>query len=67
MVNFKLSVTKRGIFLTYYKHAYKICTKYLFIRKQLHMLKNGAFWDVTPCGSCKNRCSSQRASVASCS
>jgi hypothetical protein len=19
-------------------------------------LKNGAFWDVTPCGSCKNRC-----------
>jgi hypothetical protein len=35
-------------------------------------MKNGVFWDVTPCGSCKNRhfggllgISSQRASVAS--
>jgi hypothetical protein len=33
-------------------------------------MKNGIFWDVTSCGSCKNRrfgISSQRASVASCS
>jgi hypothetical protein len=38
-------------------------------------MKNGVFWDVTPCGSCKNRrfggtnirISSQRTSVASCS
>jgi hypothetical protein len=31
-------------------------------------LKNGVFWVVTPCGSCKNRrISSQRTSVASCS
>jgi cytidine deaminase len=33
-------------------------------------MKNGVFWDVTPCGSCKNRLtelgiSSQRESVAS--
>jgi hypothetical protein len=29
-------------------------------------MKNGVFWDVTPCGSCRNRrISSQRASVAS--
>jgi hypothetical protein len=30
-------------------------------------MKNGAFWDVTPCDSCKDRLgiSSQRASVAS--
>jgi hypothetical protein len=30
-------------------------------------MKNGVFWDVMPCGSCKNRLgiSSQRASVAS--
>jgi hypothetical protein len=20
------------------------------------IVKNGVFWDVTPCGSCKNRC-----------
>jgi hypothetical protein len=32
-------------------------------------MKNGVFWVVTPCGSCKNRLgiSSQRTSVASCS
>jgi hypothetical protein len=23
--------------------------------KTLHVLKIGVFWDVTPCGSCKNR------------
>jgi hypothetical protein len=30
-------------------------------------MKNGVFWVVTPCGSCKNRRFSQRTSVASCS
>jgi hypothetical protein len=33
-------------------------------------MKNGVFWDVPACGSCKNRrfgISSQRTSVASCS
>jgi hypothetical protein len=24
-------------------------------RKTTHNLKNGVFWDVMPCGSCKNR------------
>jgi hypothetical protein len=28
-------------------------------------MKNGVFWDVTPRDSCKNKISSQRASVAS--
>jgi hypothetical protein len=23
--------------------------------KHTNILKNGVFWDVTPCGSCKNR------------
>jgi hypothetical protein len=26
------------------------------ISETMEALKNGAFWDVTPCGSCKNRC-----------
>jgi hypothetical protein len=25
------------------------------VMKQVLNLKNGVFWDVTPCGSCKNR------------
>jgi hypothetical protein len=24
--------------------------------RKLFAVKNGVFWDVTPCGSCKNRC-----------
>jgi hypothetical protein len=24
-------------------------------RVTFHCVKNGVFWDVTPCGSCKNR------------
>jgi hypothetical protein len=48
-----------------------------FVKQTITFLKNGVFWDVTPRGSCKNRCfggssrllnqgiSLQRASVAS--
>jgi hypothetical protein len=40
------------------------CLQYIRGRKDSHVrfevftavtVKNGAFWDVTPCGSCKNR------------
>jgi hypothetical protein len=33
------------------------CTKRVAetLRRAEKVLKNGVFWDVTPCGSCKNR------------
>jgi hypothetical protein len=30
-------------------------SNYTWLRVQVMKLKNGVFWDVTPCGSCKNR------------
>jgi hypothetical protein len=38
---------------------WKINLKFNFVRFQVFTavtMKNGVFWDVTPCGSCKNRC-----------
>jgi hypothetical protein len=33
-----------------------ICLDVPNITKKYVNMKNGVFWDVTPCGSCKNRC-----------
>jgi hypothetical protein len=35
----------------------KLCAHGMFytLEKQLSEMKNGVFWDVTPCGSYKNR------------
>jgi hypothetical protein len=39
---------------------------YEWLHSVTFSLQNGVFWDVTPCGSCKNRpLTAQRASVAS--
>jgi hypothetical protein len=38
--------------------AYIVCYKDSFVRFEVFTAvtkKNGVFWDVTPCGSCKNR------------
>jgi hypothetical protein len=32
-----------------------IKTQFVLHRRHITSLKNGVFWDVTPCGSCKNR------------
>jgi hypothetical protein len=36
----------------------RVLNTFIFVRFEVFMavtMKNGVFWDVTPCGSCKNR------------
>jgi hypothetical protein len=44
------------ILLTLFKHIPERCLNYVrFEVFTAVTIKNGVFWDVTPCGSCKNR------------
>jgi hypothetical protein len=49
-----VSVDSVSIYLIYLILESLLCRQYLCINED-KMMKNDVFWDVTPCGSCKNR------------